>query len=379
MLKKRITLLKVIIGGVIVCAALPPIGYWSLGHAYAAANSPTLRSQNEVAQKLTGAMNNRRGTITFTYESKTSNLKAKIKGAMDQAMSSDPYLNYIIDSYGYTYRGSGNSVKVTVEVKYLESLEQTAFVNKEVKAAVKKIITPGMNDHQKVKAIHDWVVLRLKYDTSYQRYTAYEGLKTGSAVCQGYSLLTYKLLKEAGFTNKIVEGIARPPGGRSQSHAWNLVLLDGRWYHLDTTWDDPTPDRAGEVSTTYYLRTDAQMRQDHSWTKVYPTASVSYHKTLTALVERGGQSVGLYKQLQKELGYELYDDEFLVRSADDLISLANKTVASGKESLVFRYRGNVTQLRTVLQELYKLGLEDLSYSSSAFENTGDLKVYVTWE
>ncbi|MEK5282701.1 MULTISPECIES: transglutaminase domain-containing protein [Paenibacillus] len=379
MWKKRFTLAKVILGGVIICAAIPPTLYWTWGHAYAATTSPTVRSVSEIAQKLTGAMNNRRETITFTYEGKTSNLKTQIQTGLDQAMNSDPYLYYIIDSYGYTYRGSKSSVKVTVEVKYLETLEQTAFVNKEVKATLKKIITPGMNNHQKVKAIHDWVVLRLKYDTSYRKYTAYEGLKSGSAVCQGYSLLTYKLLKEAGFSNKIVEGTAKQPGGRSQSHAWNLVLLEGRWYHLDTTWDDPTPDKAGVVSTAYYLKTDAQMRQDHSWTKSYPAASVAYYKTLSALVERGGQSAGVYKQLQKDLNYELYAEERIVRSAADLIQLANKAVASGEGSLLFRYHGSGTQLKNDLQELYKLGLEEVSYSSTSFDNTGDLKVYVTWE
>lgn len=379
MWKKRFTLAKVILGGTIIFAAIPPTLYWSWGHVYAASNSSTVRSVYEISQKLTGAMNNRRETITFTYEGNTSNLKAQIQKALDLVMINDPYLNYIIDSYGYTYRGSVRSAKVTMEVKYLETLEQTAFVNKEVKTVLNKIITPGMDNHQKVKVIHDWVVLHLKYDTSYRNYTAYEGLKSGTAVCQGYSLLTYKLLKGAGITNKIVEGTAGLPGERTQSHAWNLVLLDGQWYHLDTTWDDPTPDKAGVVSNAYYMRTDTQMRLDHKWTKTYPAATTFYHKTLTALVERGGQRVGVYKQLHKELNYELYDEKLIVRSADDVVHLANKAIISGDEALLFRYRGSGAQLENILQELYKLGCEKLSYSSTAFETTSDLKVYVTWE
>lgn len=121
------------------------------------------------------------------------------------------------------------------------------------------------------------------------------------------------------------------------------------------------------------------MRQDHSWTKSYPAASVAYYKTLSALVERGGQNAGVYKQLQKDLNYELYAEERIVRSAADLIQLANKAVASGEGSLLFRYHGSGTQLKNDLQELYKLGLEEVSYSSTSFDNTGDLKVYVTWE
>jgi len=194
--------MKALLGGMIIVAAIPPMAYWSWGQVNAASKPQALRSVSEVAEKLTGAMNNRRETITFTFEGKTANLKSKLQNALDQAMASDPYLYYIVDSYGFTYRGGTRSANVTVEVKYRETLQQTAFVNKEVKAVLKKIITPGMNNHQKVKVIHDWVVLNLKYDTSYRKYTAYEGLQSGSAVCQGYSLLTYKLLKEAGVTNK---------------------------------------------------------------------------------------------------------------------------------------------------------------------------------
>lgn len=379
MRKRRFTLMKALLGGMIIVAAIPPMAYWSWGQVNAASKPQALRSVSEVAERLTGAMNNRRETITFTFEGKTANLKSKLQNALDQAMASDPYLYYIVDSYGFTYRGGTRSANVTVEVKYRETLQQTAFVNKEVKAVLKKIITPGMNNHQKVKVIHDWVVLNLKYDTSYRKYTAYEGLQSGSAVCQGYSLLTYKLLKEAGVTNKIVEGTAKQEGAPSQTHAWNLVLLDGRWYHLDTTWDDPTPDQAGVVSTAYYMRTDAQMRRDHSWTKSYPGASVEYHKTLTDLVERGGQSVNVYEKLQKELDYGLYVDEQIVRSIEELSLLVNNAITAGENSLLFRYRGSAKTLENDLQKLYTLGLEQLKYSSSAFENTGDLKVNISWE
>ncbi|RAN85873.1 transglutaminase, partial [Bacillus sp. SRB_28] len=75
-----------------------------------------------------------------------------------------------------------------------------------------------MTDHEKVKVIHDWIVLNLSYDTSLKKYTAYDGLVTGSTVCQGYSLLAYRMLERVGIDNRIVEGTA---GG--QLHAWNIV------------------------------------------------------------------------------------------------------------------------------------------------------------
>ncbi|MBT2291045.1 transglutaminase [Paenibacillus albidus] len=379
MRKIRLPLAKAIVGGMIIAAAIPPAVYWGWDYAYAAATSSSLRSVSEMTSRLTGAMTNRRETITFTFEGKTANLKAQLQKAVDQAMASDPYLYYIVDSYGYSYRGSTRSAKVTIQVKYRETLEQTAFVNKRVKAAVKQMTTPGMNPHQKVKAIHDWVVRQLKYDTSYRKYTAYEALQTGSAVCQGYSLLTYKLLLEAGIPNKIVEGTAKPEGGRSQSHAWNLVLLDGRWYHLDTTWDDPLPDKAGAVSTSYYMRTDAQLRRDHTWVKSYPATSVSYAQTLSGLVKKGGKDTAVYRKLQTELDYGLYEEEQMVSSAAGMVKLAEIAAAKGEQSILFRYRGSTRQLEKDLQGLYTLGLNKLSYSSAPFDNTSDLKVFVTWK
>lgn len=375
--KKRLSLMKTMLGGMMLFAALPPAAYYGWGQAYAAAASSSLQSVSEMAQRLAGAMNNRREIITFTYEGNIS--KPKVQSAIDQAMGSDPYLYYIIDSYAFSYRGSSRSANVTVQVEYRETLQQTAYVNKQVKAILQKIITPGMDNHQKVKVIHDWVVLNLKYDNTYSKYTAYEGLQSGSAVCQGYSLLTYKLLLGAGIPNKIVEGKAKPEGGVSQSHAWNLVQLDGRWYHLDTTWDDPSPSTDDEVSTVYYMRTDAQMRRDHSWIKSYPAASVGYAQTLSELVSRGGQNVSVYQKLQDQLDYRLYEEDQVVTSAAELKELARAAVASGKQSILFRYRGSEQRLKNDLQELYNLGLNKLSYSRSAFDNTGDLKVYVTWK
>lgn len=377
--KRRISLMKTVIGVMLVFAAIPPATYWCYEYAHAASDSTGLRSVNEMKQKLTGAMNNRRETITFTFEGKTSQLKPQVQSAINQAMASDPYLYYIINSYGYSYQGGARSAKVTVQMEYRETLQQTAYVNQQVKAALKKLILPGMNNHQKVKVIHDWVIRTLQYDTTYSKYTAYEGLKSGSAVCQGYSLLTYKLLKEAGIPNRIVEGTAKPVGGSRVSHAWNLVQLDGKWYHLDTTWDDPMPDQPGEVGTAYYLKTDAQLRKDHSWTKPYPAASTAYHKTLAELVSGGGQAKAWFKALQQELNYELYEESRIVVAGADLAKLGQQALSSGKHSLLFRYKGSKKQLQGDLQQLYQLGLNQLSYSTSSFDNTGDLKVYVTWK
>lgn len=367
---------KIMLIGTLMVGAVPPATDWE--KAYAVSNSAVVRSVDDIQQILLSAMNGRKDVVEFVYKGKTKSLKTQLKQALDQAMQSDPYINYTIESYGYSYQGSTNSADVTVKLSYRETAQETAFVTKKVKSVLKEIIVPGMNDHEKVKVIHDWVVLNLKYDTTLRKYTAFDGLSTGSTVCQGYSLLTYKMLKEAGIKNMIVEGTVKS-GGKRQLHAWNLVLVSGKWYHFDTTWDDPVPDQKNKVSIGYYLRNDEQMRKDHTWTKPYPTASTVYRNTLSALVKQGGSKKTFYTKMVKELHYNLYESGEIVSSSAGLNAKVKKVINEGNHSILFRFHGSKDKLMEVLQGLYQLNIKGISYNYNDFENTGDLKVNVTWK
>ncbi|WP_054956900.1 transglutaminase domain-containing protein [Paenibacillus dakarensis] len=362
----------------VTVAAVPePV---ELSDVYANSSKAVVKSVSEIQHKLLAAMNSRESTVRFVYQGQTKSLKAQLKEALDQAMESDPYIQYTIASYSYDYRGTSSTADVTVRLSYRETAEQTAYVNRKVKEILKVLLKPGMNDHEKVKVINDWVILNLKYDTSLQKYTAYDGLSSGSTVCQGYSLLTYKLLKEAGIPNKIVEGTAYAegnPGG--QLHAWNLVLLDGKWYHLDTTWNDPVPNRDGEISYTYYLLTDAQMEKDHIWIKTYPKANTLYRNTLSTLVSEDSGKTKVYLKLIKDLEYHLYEKKGIVRTYGDLQGKVKSASKAGKSELLFRFDGKETDLLVVLQDLQrKSGVGSIRYYHSLLDETDDLKVHISW-
>ncbi|MCQ6559586.1 transglutaminase domain-containing protein [Paenibacillus mendelii] len=206
--------------------------------------------------------------INVTYDGDKSELSKGIAELLRQAVSADDYIAYIVDSYFYTVRTWGASAKIKLAVAYRETAEQSRLVEERIERVLSAIINPGMTVREKVRQIHDWVVTNVEYDLSLSRYTAYEALTEGSAVCQGYTLLMYRMLKMAGIENRIIEGEVD-----TGSHVWNLVKIDGQWYHLDATWDDPTPNRAGAVSYNYYLKNDEQMRKDHTWVKPYPASN----------------------------------------------------------------------------------------------------------
>ncbi|WDH98092.1 transglutaminase domain-containing protein [Paenibacillus urinalis] len=372
MRKRRFGLFIVMLLGIVLIGAIPRSVH--LHTLYAASNENAITSE-ELHEVLTSAMVSRTDQFQFTYKGKVKVLKATLQEAIEKAMRSDSYIQYTLKSYAYHYKGTNASAEVNIEFKYRESLEQTAYVNSRVDHILADIIKPGMNDHEKVEAIHNYVVLNLAYDETMQKYTAYDGLATGSTVCQGYSLLTYRMLTEAGITNRIIEGQA---GG--QLHAWNLLLLeDGVWYHMDTTWDDPTPDQPGKVSYNYYLLTDEEMGQDHTWEAQYPTAVTPYREAIHVLMLQNDDKYAAYKRLYETLNYGLYNEDEIIQTSAQLRERLQSKIDEGAHSVIFRYDGEENELFRELKELYSLGIKSISYYVSDFEETGDLKVKVNWK
>lgn len=163
---------------------------------------------------------------------------------------------------------------LSLSIDYLTTAIQEEQINKKVSQLLSTMITEGMSVDRKIKLIHDWVVKNVKYDRSQVEHSAYAGFFKGTTVCQGYSIMIYKMLKESGVQNRILS---------SSNHAWNLVNINGKYYHLDATWDDPVPDQGpGRVSYKYYNLSDTELRardsdNSHVWdASKFPAASSSY-------------------------------------------------------------------------------------------------------
>ena len=93
-------------------------------------------------------------------------------------------------------------------------------------------IDDEMTDFEKVMTVHDYMVLNYSYGTSDVMHTIFIMTeKTG--VCMGYALAFNHLMNVLGIDCTYV-------ASNEMNHAWNLVKLDGQWYHIDLTYDDPT-------------------------------------------------------------------------------------------------------------------------------------------
>ncbi|KEH88818.1 hypothetical protein Z965_04275 [Clostridium novyi A str. BKT29909] len=85
----------------------------------------------------------------------------------------------------------------------------------------------------------------------------------------------YKMLQKVGIESIIVKS-------RPMQHVWNMVYIDGNWYYVDATWDDPVPYVLGGINYHYYNLSDYEMElgengEAHIWDKTkYPRAEISY-------------------------------------------------------------------------------------------------------
>lgn len=230
----------------------------------------------------------------------------KIKGLVEQAFeeiyNQDQYLYHSMESSQIRAEIESNKVTLFFTMKYQTTAQQEAYVTAEVKKITASIIKPGMNAHEKVRAIHDYIVSTVAYDESLSRYSAYDALASGTTVCNGYAQLANKLLTQAGIENQIISGSASNGAGKTELHAWNLVKLDGKWYHLDCTWDDPVPDKKGSIEYMYYNLSDNQIKADHTWeTGKFPRASTSYMQTLVSLRVKDAKRSAFYKDMEAKI------------------------------------------------------------------------------
>ena len=156
------------------------------------------------------------------------------------------YINFQYESYKgeaqTTHYGASPAVEVNYELTYYDSAEQEAEVSSKIVEALAGLDLERKTDYEKVLAIHDYICRNTEYksaeDLGDTGRTAYGALVNGKAVCQGYCVLFYRMLLEAGVDNRMVFGTGVGPDGTTASHTWNIVDLYGHYYYVDITWDD---------------------------------------------------------------------------------------------------------------------------------------------
>lgn len=150
---------------------------------------------------------------------------------------------------------SGNTEKLN---------EKELFVYDTMKDVIAELISDDMTDYDKEKAIYDWQVAWTNYSSenlnpitagSSETHTPYGVLRSHNAICVG-NATTFKLFMDAlDIPCKIIHST------EYGEHAWDIVQLDGEWYHVDVTFDGTS---SSEPKYSYFNVPDS-MKDDGSW------------------------------------------------------------------------------------------------------------------
>ena len=140
-----------------------------------------------------------------------------------------------------------NRIQINITKAYTEN--QIELIDSMINKYIKENINSSMNDREKIRAFHDYIINNTKYDMNYNvdvnkdtypnsPYNAYGVLFENKAICGGYSDVMAIYLDKIGIKNYRIA---------SSEHIWNYVFVDNNWYHLDLTWDDPITNTGEDI------------------------------------------------------------------------------------------------------------------------------------
>ena len=168
------------------------------------------------------------------------------------------------------YINSGNEANyLTEEFSSKAEVDQAIAQIEQVKNQILQNKTG--NTYEDIKMVHDYLVDNINYESSLAKqniYNIYGALVNRECVCEGYARAFKYLLDELNIPCIMVIGTGTNSQGETENHAWNYVQLNGNWYAVDTTWDDPVVIGGGTASEEsrykYFLVGREIIDQDHS-------------------------------------------------------------------------------------------------------------------
>lgn len=156
--------------------------------------------------------------------------------------------NNVKISYGGDYK-----IGITINRAYTQ--DEINEINNKVDKILSENVNNNMPPKEKIRAIHDYIINHTEYDKlkyenknddTYKSNTAYGVLIEGYGTCNGYADAMEIFLDKMNIINYKIS---------NEEHIWNLVYLDGKWYHLDLTWDDPISDININRDTYFLINT----------------------------------------------------------------------------------------------------------------------------
>lgn len=241
----------------------------------------------------------------------------------------------IFYSVGFRYRYYTDSENVEMIPEYLFQKSKIVDHQRAMEARVKKLVRQAemLSEKEKELFVHDFICENVRYDKLKKPYSheIIGPLGHGVGVCEGIAKVVKILCDALGIWCIIAISEANPEKKIKYRHAWNVVRINGKYYHLDATFDN-TLGHGERIRYDYFNLSDSQIFRDHEpviWQ--IPPCEDGEHT--------------YYRE--KKLSFTKYED---VRKR------AMQAVKKGK-TLLFHWRGGHLT-REVLKELLQIFEEE---------------------
>lgn len=226
-------------------------------------------------------------------------------------------VKYVLNSHpelisitgGYYYYTSGDKVTKLIFSYNSSAKDDQTKLQEAIDEVDSKVDISGMTDEEIVLAYHEYLTSSVAY--AYEAYLSgslggkheydmYGALVNHSAVCQGYAETMFYFLRKAGLPCAIASS-------KNINHAWNIVKLNGKWYHIDATWDDPVWDMPGRSLHTYFLVSFDTMNKNtltnHTKDRTDMVVSAQWGDTYTSATDTTYESGKFWNGISKVLYY----------------------------------------------------------------------------
>ncbi len=130
-----------------------------------------------------------------------------------------------------------------------------------------ELVPQGLSEYERELFLHDYIIDSCTYvdDGEWSRYSPYGAIVNKQAVCEGYSEALQLLFSCVGIESCVLFGEYE-----NEAHEWNLVKINGEWYHLDATWNDMDQDVSEADDHLYFNISDAVIESnDHTIAPLY--------------------------------------------------------------------------------------------------------------
>ncbi len=245
------------------------------------------------------------------YDISSYNISVTAKGTVRKDISTITYIFTYSPNYRIIRAYEDKSLLQVLTGDELAALARAYEITDE-------IITGDMTDYEKELAIHDYIVANYQYDVDAVTNTDANVVRThsitgmlldGKGVCEAYSNTFMLLCRMSGLNCTLASGVLD-----GSKHQWNIIELNGEYYNVDLTSDDPVPDKAGRVRYNCFNLNDEELAKTHTLDDTNIKCSGARYN------------------------YYSYNN-LVVTSREDLIILLNDKLNRGLREITFKTQG----------------------------------------